>query len=163
MPQAGTGVRRVVLDTNTVMALWWWQDPKLAPLARALDAGVFLPACRADTLDELAHVLAYRQFGIPPERQAELLAAYGARCLPCPAPADELTSLPRCRDADDQKFLEVARDAGAALLVSRDKALLRLDRHSLVRGRFRIRTPEAISAELDASSSQTSPSRLTTP
>lgn len=141
--------QRVVLDTNTVMALWWWQDPMLSPLARALDAGVFLPVARADTLDELAHVLAYRQFGVPPERQAELLAAYTARCQPCP-PQTETLALPRCRDADDQKFLELARDAGATLLISRDKALLRVDRHSLVRGMFRVRTPEAVSEELVA-------------
>lgn len=141
---------RVVLDTNTVMALWWWQDPKLAPLARALDDCDLVPVSRADTLDEFAHVLAYRQFGVPPERQAELLAAYTARCEPCPAASDEPAMLPRCRDADDQKFLEVARDAGATLLISRDKALLRIDRHSLIRGMFRVRTPEAVSAELGA-------------
>jgi len=139
---------RVVLDTNTVMALWWWQDPKLDSLARALDAGVFQPVARADTLDELTHVLAYRQFAVPPERQVELLAAFTARCQPCPLPADEPAPLPRCRDADDQKFLEVARDAGATLLISRDKALLRVDRHSLLRGMFRVRTPEAVCAEL---------------
>lgn len=139
---------RVVLDTNTVMALWWWQDPKLDALARALEAGVFQPVARADTLDELTHVLAYRQFAVPPERQVELLAAYTARCQPCPPPADEPAPLPRCRDADDQKFLEVARDAGATLLISRDKALLRVDRHSLLWGMFRVRTPEAACAEL---------------
>ena len=142
------GSTLVVLDTNTVMALWWWQDPKLAPLARALDAGVFQPVARADTLDEFAHVLAYRQFGVPPERQAVLFAAYAARCAPCPEPSEEPALLPRCRDADDQKFLEVALDAGATLLISRDKALLRVDRHSLVRGMFRVRTPEAVCAEL---------------
>lgn len=145
------GSTRVVLDTNTVMALWWWQDPALDALARALDAGVFQPVARADTLDELAHVLAYRQFGVPPERQSALLAAYASRCADCPPPADEPALLPRCRDADDQKFLEVARDAGAALLLSRDKALLRTDRHSLLRPLFRVRTPEAVCAELAAS------------
>lgn len=137
----------VVLDTNTVMALWWWQDPALAPLARALDDGLLHPVARADTLDELARVLAYRQFGVPPGRQAELLATYAARCRACPAPAGEPAPLPRCRDADDQKFLEVARDTGATLLISRDKALLRLDRHNLIRPHFRIRTPEAVCAD----------------
>ncbi len=34
---------RVVLDTNTVMALGWWQDPKLDSLARDLDAGAGTP------------------------------------------------------------------------------------------------------------------------
>jgi predicted nucleic acid-binding protein len=35
-------------------------------------------------------------------------------------------SLPRCRDRDDQKFLELAFAAKASVLLTRDKALLRL-------------------------------------
>ena len=38
-------------------------------------------------------------------------------------------ALPRCRDADDQKFLIVAARCQADLLLTRDKLLLRLDRH----------------------------------
>ena len=38
-------------------------------------------------------------------------------------------SLPRCRDADDQKFLVLAALCGADLLVTRDKLLLKLARH----------------------------------
>ncbi|AUN93838.1 putative toxin-antitoxin system toxin component, PIN family [Pseudazoarcus pumilus] len=141
---------RAVLDTNTVMALWWWQDAKLAPLARAIDTGAFLLAAREDTLEELTRVLAYRQFAIPAERQTHIAATYRARCaLPTPS-SPESAPLPMCRDADDQKFLELARDANAALLISRDKALLRLDRHRLVRSLYRIRTPEAVCAELEA-------------
>ncbi len=61
----------------------------------------------------------------------------------------ERFKLPRCRDPDDQKFLEVARDARAHLLVSKDKALL-----ELVRGRrkslpFRILTPAGYNAAFD--------------
>jgi putative PIN family toxin of toxin-antitoxin system len=141
---------RVVLDTNTVMALWWWGDPRLTPLAEAIEAGRFTPCAREDTLEELARVLAYRQFGVPGERQAAILAEYRVRCTAVPEDAAPAAALPVCRDADDQKFLELARDAGAALLVSRDKVLLRLDRHRLIRALFRIRSPEALCAELAA-------------
>lgn len=140
---------RAVLDTNTVMALWWWQDPKLAPLARAIETGAFALAAREDTLGELTRVLAYRQFAIPAARQTDIAAAYRARCTLAPPPAHDVAPLPACRDRDDQKFLELTRDAGAALLVSRDKALLRLDRHRLVRPLYRIRSPEAVCAELE--------------
>jgi len=51
--------------------------------------------------------------------------------------------LPACRDPDDQKFLEIARSAGAAALMTRDKALLRLTRHRLIRTHFAILSPEA--------------------
>lgn len=142
--------RPVVLDTNTVMALWWWRDPSLSALAQALADGRLEPVARADTLDEFAHVLAYRQFGVPAEQQTKLFNRYAALCRPCPPALPETATLPRCRDADDQKFLEVAHAAQAALLISRDKALLRLNRHTRIRPLFRILTPEALCRELSA-------------
>ena len=137
----------IILDTNTVLALWWFEDPVLAPLARALDDGRFQLVTRDDALGELSCVLAYRQFGIPAERQNALLAQYRTRCTFAPAPPESCSPLPLCRDEDDQKFLEIARDAEAALLVSRDKALLRLNRHRLIRPLYRILSPEALSAD----------------
>jgi hypothetical protein len=41
------------------------------------------------------------------------------------APDSKPVRLPVCSDRDDQKFLELARDAGAAILVTKDKALLK--------------------------------------
>src|SRR5690606_27682258 len=134
----------IVLDTNTVLALWWFEDPALAPLADALALGRYQTVTRGDALDELACVLAYRQFDIPVERQHDLLAQYRARCTRAPDPSEPCAPWPTCRDGDDQKFLEIARDAGAALLVSRDKALLRLDRHRLIRPLYRSLRPEAL-------------------
>ena len=137
----------IILDTNTVLALWWFEDPALAPLARALNDGRFQLVTRDDALGELSCVLAYRQFGIPVGRQSTLFAQYRTRCTLAPAPQEGCSPLPLCRDGDDQKFLEIARDAGADLLVSRDKALLRLNRHRLIRPLYRILSPEALSAD----------------
>jgi predicted nucleic acid-binding protein len=44
------------------------------------------------------------------------------------APRSATTALPRCRDADDQKFMEAAAAAGADLLITKDNALLELAR-----------------------------------
>jgi predicted nucleic acid-binding protein len=138
---------RLVLDTNTVMALWFFEDPALEPL-RTLLAGGTPPvlATRADALEELRRVLAYRQFAIPAARQAQLLDAYARRCSLVGTPATAPAALPPCRDPQDQKFLEIARDGGASHLASRDKALLRLDRHRLIRPLFAIVTPERLCA-----------------
>jgi len=139
---------RVVLDTNTVMALWLFEDPALARLRDAIESGHLTLVTRADALDELRHVLAYRQFGVAAERQAAILAGYAARVtlLPdrdAPALVDRpAPALPLCRDRDDQKFLEIARDGEASHLVSRDKALLKLNRHRLLRSLFAVLTPE---------------------
>ncbi|MGV3656140.1 MAG: PIN domain-containing protein, partial [Noviherbaspirillum sp.] len=51
--------------------------------------------------------------------------------------------LPQCRDKDDQKFLELARDAGAAALITKDKALLKLAGKARRAGLFAILTPQA--------------------
>ena len=51
--------------------------------------------------------------------------------------------LPKCRDPDDQKFLEAALAAGAQCLVTKDHALLELSKHTRP---FRILTPKKFPA-----------------
>ena len=41
-------------------------------------------------------------------------------------PDGDAPPLPRCKDKDDQKFLELSARCGADVLVSKDKALLKL-------------------------------------
>lgn len=137
-----TSTLNLVLDTNTVMALWHFDDPALRPLEQAIAAGSFVLFSRDDALEELRRVLAYTQFGIAPARQQQLLDAYRARVCCTAAPTDAAAALPLCRDRDDQKFLEIARDAGATHLLTRDKLLLKLTRHRVLRDRFQILTPE---------------------
>lgn len=137
---------RVVLDTNTVMALWLFDDPRLHALKQALARKQLQPVCRSDALDELRCVLAYPQFALDAGRQSTLLEAYAETCDWTGTSPPE--PLPRCRDADDQKFLEIALCGRARWLVSRDKALLKLARHRLVRAQFSILTPEALCLQL---------------
>jgi putative PIN family toxin of toxin-antitoxin system len=149
MKHAPTHDLRLVLDTNTVMALWLFRDPALAALAAHCEAPGCVLLGRADALEELRRVLAYRQFGVPAQTQAAILTDYAARLeANREDAATEPADLPACRDPDDQKFLEIARDRAATHLLTRDKALLRLARHRLVRARFRILTPERFVAEL---------------
>lgn len=135
---------RIVLDTNVVLDLFHWANVDAVPIMEALEAGRI--ECLADerTLDELQRVLTYPQLKLTPEMIAERWARY--RGLVSVVAAGEAPALPRCKDKDDQKFLELAARAGAQLLVSKDKALLKL------RGRtkldFQILKPAAASALL---------------
>lgn len=139
---------RLVLDTNTVLALWLFDDPALKPLATLIaTAGPTLHS-RGDALEELRRVLAYAQFCVAPELQATILGAYRAQVTLAPPPAETAAPLPICRDRDDQKFLEIARDVSATHLLTRDKALLKLARHRLVRDRFQILPPERFVAAM---------------
>jgi predicted nucleic acid-binding protein len=138
--------RRLVLDTNVVMALWHFEDPGLPRLRARCEAGGFVMLCRADSLDELRRVLAYRQFGVEPVRQEAIHARYAAACHCLPEPDEALTArlaaLPRCGDRDDQKFLEIAWAGEAGVLLTRDKLLLKLARRPPFRDALQIMTPE---------------------
>ena len=138
----------IVLDTNTVMALWFFEDPALEPLRGWLDAGHARLLSREDALEELRRELAYTQFNCPSKQQKALLDAYRAQVTATVATAPPRAELPRCRDSDDQKFLEIARDGAACWLLTRDKALLRLNRHRLLRDRFIVITPERWQREI---------------
>ena len=135
---------RIVLDTNVVLDLFHWANVDAVPIMAALEAGRI--ECLADqrTLDELQRVLTYPQLKLTPEMIAERWARY---CALVKLVADgEAPPLPRCKDRDDQKFLELAARAEADILVSKDKALLKL------RGRtklaFQIVKPAAMALRL---------------
>ncbi len=113
-----------VLDTNVVLDLLHFADPQALPILQALEAGCI--ECRASsaTLEELQRVLGYPEFSLSLPAQQALLARYRALAPYIEAPP--VADLPRCRDTDDQKFLDLAIHAGARVLVSKDRALLKL-------------------------------------
>jgi len=132
---------RIVLDTNVVLDLFHWANVDAVPIMAALEAGRIECLADARTLDELQRVLTYPQLKLTPEMIAERWARYSA--LVQVVDGGEAPPLPRCKDRDDQKFLELAARANADILVSKDKALLKL------RGRtklgFQIVKPAAMS------------------
>jgi putative PIN family toxin of toxin-antitoxin system len=115
---------RLVLDTNVVLDLLHFRDRATLPLGEAQGRGEANFLVDARSLGELERVLAYPEFGLDPPARAALLEAY--RAATETLAAGEAPRLPRCRDADDQMFLELAARGGADLLVSKDKALLGL-------------------------------------
>lgn len=120
---------RWVLDTNVVLDLFHFDDATARPLRAALESGAITGVASLATLAEWERVLTYPEFGLSAEVQAELAARYACRvCLTADA---EVPGLPRCRDPDDQKFLALAANGNAAVLVSKDRALLDCQRRRL--------------------------------
>ncbi|WP_153144605.1 putative toxin-antitoxin system toxin component, PIN family [Dechloromonas sp. H13] len=115
---------RLVLDTNVVLDLFHWGNVDAVPIMAALEGGRI--TCFADerTLDELQRVLTYPQLKLTPNMIAERYARYSS--LVRLVATGETPPLPRCKDRDDQKFLELAARCSADVLVSKDKALLKL-------------------------------------
>lgn len=140
---------RVVLDTNVLVSLYVFADSRFAPLRTCIDRGEWQAITNTACFGEFRRVLGYPMFALTQEQQAGALTAYAARVIHHEGlPSIAAVQLPRCKDRDDQKFLELARDSSANWLVTADKALLRLARRDKLRGLFRILTPETALAEI---------------
>jgi putative PIN family toxin of toxin-antitoxin system len=140
--------RRVVLDTNVLVSLYVFGDIRFQALRARIESGAWQALTNDACLNEFRRVLSYPMFALADERRSGALDAYAGsvtRLAGLPPPA--IAPLPRCRDRDDQKFLELARDGAADWLVTADKGLLRLARRDKLRGLFRILTPEMALAQ----------------
>jgi len=155
--EPASALLRLVLDTNVWLDWLVFDDPATAPIKAAVAAGTAAVFIDAACGQELERVLAY------PRRRKTLDAAAQSACLAeclrvaraadvgAPAQAT-IALLPLCSDTDDQKFLELARDCGADVLVTRDHALLELARSRDRRPPFRILTPRQFEEALRAPS-----------
>ena len=145
---------RLVLDTNVWLDWLVFDDADVAPIKAAVARGqadIFIDAaCEQELVRVLAYPLRKRIL------DANARAAHLAECrriARIPEPRERegaLPHLPICRDPDDQKFLELARDCHADFLVTRDRELLRLARRKLRPAPFRIVTPAEFDAALSA-------------
>lgn len=119
---------RAVLDTNIVIDLLHFADRQTLALHRAIKRGAL--ACFTDQqcLCELARVSAYPQLRLDAAAREALLERYRRLTTICNSKGAEDYPLPRCRDADDQKFLVLGVRCRADLLITRDRQLLALAR-----------------------------------
>lgn len=119
---------RLVIDTNTVLDLFVFQDPGSEPLLLALAAPETRWLATDAMREELARVLGYPQIakrlGARAMLAAEVLATFDRHTHKAPA-ASKAAFV--CKDADDQKFIDLAVAHGATL-VSKDDQVLRMAR-----------------------------------
>lgn len=137
-----TSVKPIVIDTNVCLDLFVFRDPRFVPLLAALESGELIAVTRADCRDEYRAVLNYPHLPLDDSSRAQAAERFDA-LLRVVAPDARHVRLPVCTDRDDQKFLEIARDADAEVLVTKDKALLKLGRRTAREGLFKIMQPEA--------------------
>jgi uncharacterized protein len=132
-----------VLDSNVVLDWLVFRHPVAEVLGRAIEGGRLRWLVNSALRDELAHVLAR---GVLDRWQPDSVALWQAweRCAtPCPPlPPDGDALRLRCRDPDDQKFIDLALAHQARWLVSRDRDLLVLARRARRLG-LAVLTPEA--------------------
>ena len=167
---------RLVFDTNVWLDWLVFDDPSVAPVKMAVAEGrakVFID----DAVEaELVRVLGY-PFGarsLDAQAQAKAVAeclrvatkgkgerekgkesTHEPRSTPVLSQVEgthstsaERNALPKCKDPDDQKFLELALACGAEFLVTRDAALLELKRNRSRPLPYRVVTPKELNTEL---------------
>jgi putative PIN family toxin of toxin-antitoxin system len=140
--------QRLVLDTNVCLDLFVFRDPRWAALLQAMRDGSVQAVTRADCRMEWQLVLDYPHLKVDPALKPDLMETFDAliACMDAPAapdPAIDAIKLPVCSDRDDQKFLEAALQARADILITKDKALLKLARKTARAGLFAIMAPQA--------------------
>lgn len=134
----------VVLDTNCLVSALIFSSGRMSWLRQAWQEERIEPLACRETVRELLRVLAYPKFRLEKEEIESLLGEFlpWTRTVKLSASCDGLESL---RDRDDAIFVHLARQTGAAFLVSGDRHLLELK--SLVPG-VRIVSPGELQNEL---------------
>ena len=128
------GGEPVVIDTNIALDILVFADAAAAPLRQALADGELHWLATQAMRDELERVLAYPQIV---SRLAfyqltvdKVLSVFDATVRLCDAPGKSVLT---CRDADDQKFIDLAI-SHQALLLSKDKHILSMRKRILACG-----------------------------
>jgi uncharacterized protein len=122
---AGTPIK-IVFDTNAVLDWLLFDGPAVQPMKAAVSQGRLLPITNDVCFAELERVLQYPKLRLDEALRNALLTAYRAATQWIDATADE--DVPRCRDRDDQKFLDLAAAARADFLATRDARVLAMSR-----------------------------------
>ena len=125
-------LRIAVLDTHIWLDWLLWRSPRLEPLRVAHAAGRLRILHSAETLAEWRRVLGYPQFEQTPEQIEALCLEFIELTLCCELMSEaERIKVPKCRDSDDQKFLELCVVGAAAWLITRDKKLHKIGKHKV--------------------------------
>ena len=119
---------KLVLDTNIVLDLWVFRDAAVAGLGAAIANKEVEWLATGAMRDELAAVLSYEQIGARMDAAnvsaSVVLERFDAHAVIVPAP---VPAAHKCRDPDDQKFVDLAV-AHEATLLSKDAQVLALRR-----------------------------------
>jgi len=133
----------LVLDTNVCLDLFVFHDPRWSILLTGLQNGSLKALTSCGCRDEWLAVLHYNHLPVTDESRPGIIEAFD-KLIFCPEPNPSLNiKLPVCTDADDQQFMELARDSKATHLITKDKALLKCAKRVSKLGLFKILTPEA--------------------
>ncbi len=119
----------VVIDTQVLLDWLVFADGRVARWVAAVTGGevgwIACPAMRT----EFVHMVAHPRFERWRPKSEQALSVFDQHAVMLAHPAASHPRL-RCRDADDQVFIDLALEHRACWLLTRDKALLALARRA---------------------------------
>ena len=131
-----------VLDTNICLDLFVFHDALASDLLKAIQDNTLIAITREDCRSEWLRVLDYPKLALDETEKELSKQAFDRHIRIIDPEKRDYRTLPVCRDKDDQKFMELAYDAHASCLITKDKALLKLAINNRKNGYFTIITPD---------------------
>ena len=141
-PSAPPQLPRVVLDTNVLLDWRVFKDPLVEPVARAIGEGRVVWVATQRMLREWHLVWPRPVFARWQPDPEVAKAAFEPATLCEEAPRGPL----RCKDPDDQMFIDLSLHLGARWLLTKDAALLKLARRARALG-CEVLAPAALPAQ----------------
>lgn len=123
-PHPAPAPQLTIIDTNVLLDWLVFRDPHVASLADAVQSGRLSWLATRAMRDEMERVLTYEWIATREPDMSRIRAAWSdhARMVEAAAPRAPI----RCKDPDDQKFIDLAVAANATWLVTKDRELLKL-------------------------------------
>jgi putative PIN family toxin of toxin-antitoxin system len=117
-------MKSVVFDTNVLLDLFVFNDFRAVHLKQALLENKIDALASPNTLEEFADVISRPLFSLETAEQEKILAQW--KSLSRVLDDQSLLSAPwRCKDTDDQIFLDLAYTAKPCTLISKDNEVLK--------------------------------------
>ncbi len=114
-----------VLDSNVILDLWYWHDKQAQSLRQAIECKRLSLASSVSCLKELAAVLSRTSFALNVQEQKKFISELLTRLI---LVEPTIVGRVRCKDPDDEKFLNLSFEIQADFLFTKDKKVLRAAR-----------------------------------
>lgn len=120
----------IILDTNILLDILVFDDERAHPLRAALDAKLLDTVATDKTFAELLDVIGREQFSLDKDQQHLIGEQWKswARIIS----DNELCQAPwKCKDRDDQVFINLAYSLRPSALISKDKQVLKIAKRAI--------------------------------
>ena len=123
-------MKPIILDTNILLDIFVFDDARARQLRNAVFNRQITTYSSQATIEELADVISRPLFSIEDQRQTEIILQWQALSQSMNEAQIEVAPW-KCRDSDDQIFLDITFTVRPSILISKDHEVLSLATRAL--------------------------------